>query len=61
MSKPRFQSSLVPAIGNASRLRTVFLFGTIAQEAYSIEVAADVFKRVFFMGRRKKSYVTLCD
>src|SRR5215831_12675305 len=30
--KPQCQVSRVPAIGNASRLHTVFLFGTIAQE-----------------------------
>ena len=59
--KPRRQLSRVPASVNASRLHTVFLFGTIAQEAYSVEVTKEIFKRVFFMGSRKKIYVTLYD
>jgi hypothetical protein len=60
MVKPRFRSSLVPAIGNASRLHTVFLFGTIAQEDWSVEATKEFFKQIFFMGLIRETNVTLC-
>jgi hypothetical protein len=54
--KPRFQESRVPAIVNESRLHTVFLFGTIAQEAESGGGTMEFRQHIFFMDGSKSSH-----
>lgn len=58
-SKPRFQLSLVPAIVNEPRLRTVFLCGVSYRSKQSLEVTNKFFKLIFFMESRKKNNATL--
>ncbi len=59
MTKPRLQSPRVPARNNCIEAPHV-LVGTIVQEHQSVGVKTGSFKRIFFMGGRKKSHVTLC-